>query len=695
MRSGFSWVCCSVLLIGAFVVRPVHAAESVESVTVTATRAPHAVADLSSSVTVVDRATIATVAPVHISELLARVPGTWVSRGNGQEHLTAIRSPVFTGAGSCGSFYMAEDGVPLRPAGFCNVNQLFEVDAAQAQQVEVLRGAGTVVHGGNALHGVINVISRAPAPAAAAELALEGGPHDYTRARGSVSERGDAQAWRINLTAAHDGGYKDASGYEDYRGSWRQDFEGDDWRLESLLSAAKLQQETAGYVEGEDSYRDQHRRRDNPNPEAFRDNTAVRWHGQFTRAYAEGRRWVVTPFARYQDMRFLQHFLPGQPLEENGAVSAGWQAAHYWEGTSSWSAIAGVDGEWADGYLQEFQPEPYTAVAGLPQGQHYDYDVTGLNAAAFTTVSWQAGSALRLDAGARGERQQYDYDNRMIAGATAANGQPCRRGAVAIPCRYSRPADRDDSFTDYSLDFGLLWQVASHHAINARLARSFRPPQTSELYRLQSGQAVADLDSERAETIEAGWRGDWTRLQAQLTAYATNKSDVIFQDTERRNVSGAETEHYGLEYSLRWQFAVRWRIESDGTVARHRFRNNVALSGLGANVDIAGNDMVAAPRTMASTRLGWQPPNLGLWEMEWLHLGSYYVEPTNQNRYPGHDLLNLRWRWQFSPTLHVAARLLNVTDRDYAERADYAFGNYRYFVGEPRALYVEAGWSFN
>ena len=39
--------------------------------------------------------------------------------------------------------------------------------------------------------------------------------------------------------------------------------------------------------------------------------------------------------------------------------------------------------------------------------------------------------------------------------------------------------------------------------------------------------------------------------------------------------------------------------------------------------------------------------------------------------------------------LSATVRLMNVTDRAYAERADYAFGNYRYFIGEPRALYVE------
>ena len=68
-----------------------------------------------------DAETIAAVRHQHIHELLTRVPSVWLSRGSGQEHLTAIRSPVLTGAGSCGAFLYLEDGIPIRPTGFCNV----------------------------------------------------------------------------------------------------------------------------------------------------------------------------------------------------------------------------------------------------------------------------------------------------------------------------------------------------------------------------------------------------------------------------------------------------------------------------------------------------------------------------------------------------------------------------------------------
>ena len=34
----------------------------------------------------------------------------------------------------------------------------------------------------------------------------------------------------------------------------------------------------------------------------------------------------------------------------------------------------------------------------------------------------------------------------------------------------------------------------------------FRPPETTELYRLQRQQSVADLDSESLDSVELGWK---------------------------------------------------------------------------------------------------------------------------------------------------------------------------------------------
>jgi iron complex outermembrane recepter protein len=668
-------------------------AGEIETLVVTASRNDESATDVPASISVLSAKELGLIGAVHISEALARVPGVWVSRGNGQENLTAIRSPVFTGTGSCGAFYVAEDGVPIRPAGVCNVNELSEVNTEQAARIEVLRGPGTAVHGANALHGVINVISQAaPREGTADALSAQGGPHGYARMLAQHGSGDASGGWLLTLNAGHDGGYKDESGYNQQKAGLHIDHDWGEVQLASQLSYARLDQDTAGFVIGEGAYRRSDRKRENPNPEAFRDNQALRWAGRFDIQLDEDSELSLTPYLRYQDMRFLQHFLLGEPLEENGLKSAGLQSNWRKSLGSALQLQTGVDAEWSDSWLQETQQDPVPDNSSLPAGKHYDYSVTGLNSAGFVQLEWQPHATTRVVSGVRVERQDYAYDNRMLSGATRDDGTPCGPPGDPRPCRYSRPADSDDSFTEPSWNAGVIQDIGAQQQLVLNYAHGFRPPQAAELYRLQAGQLVTDIKSEKADSIELGWRGSAGDFSYAVSGYLMDKDEVIFQDSERRNVSGASTRHRGVEYSVVWNLAEQWRLAADGTWAKHTYESDDGLQGLPPGTAISGNEMDTAPESMASVRLGWSPDARTEAELEWQHMSRYYLEPTATFDYPGHDLLNLRVSRELGSAWSATARVTNLTDDDYAERADYAFGDYRYFIGEPRALYLEIAW---
>ena len=155
----------------------------------------------------------------HPKQLFTRVPGVWISRGSGQEHLTSIRSPVLTGPGACGSFLILEDGIPIRPSGFCNVNGLFETQTEIASSIEVIRGPASARYGSNAMHGVINVVSKPIEDINTISSNI--GPNGYTNFKSSI---GDSESWRINSFFSTDDGLRNAA--------------------ISLLTAQKLRQET-------------------------------------------------------------------------------------------------------------------------------------------------------------------------------------------------------------------------------------------------------------------------------------------------------------------------------------------------------------------------------------------------------------------------------------------------------------------
>lgn len=628
-------------------------------------------------ISTLDAEQIAVEAATHPNELFDRVPGTWISRGSGQESLIAIRSPVLTGPGACGAFMILEDRVPVRPSGFCNVNELFEVNLLQARQVDVVRGPGSAIYGSNALHGVIDVSSGDPTPKSRAAGGIMAGSDDYYRGRAELS--GERVALFANITDA--GSFREDEGFEHVfvNGTWLSEAWGADVRTQ--FSWADLDQDTAGFIFGNDAYKDPILRNQNLNPEAFRDLSAFRLTSRWFWARPDGSDIELIPYARTSDMDFLQHFLPGKPLETNGQDSAG--LLFSWSSGGAWTL--GVDLEWADGYLVQFQENPTEGsdflVETRPQGFHYNYDVRMLMGAAWGQYQVELSEYLIVTAGLRAEVVDYDYRNNGLDGNTRDDGTACGFGG----CLYTRPADRGDSFSNLAPELGLNWRLDDATVLHARVARGFRPPQATELYRLQRGQAVADLESETLDSLEAGVRGAMDTLLWDVTVFAMRKKHVIFRDADGFNVSDGVTDHAGVEASVDWQFHENWRFSGNVTWARHEYAYDRPASGI-----VDGNAVDTAPEWLGGARLAWAPSPDFSAELEWVHQGAYFIDPSNLRDYEGHDLVHLRALHRFGNGAHqLNLRVTNLFDERYAERADFAFGQYRYFPGAGRRFFLE------
>lgn len=654
-----------------------------ETIFVTSDRRAIATEDIAASVSAIDSSTLETFKHVHIGEVLNTVPGVVFNRGNGQESLIGIRSPVLTGAGSCGAFQFAQDGIPLRGVGFCNVNELFEANSEQAGAIEIVRGPGSVLFGVNALHGAINVISPTLADEAGGDVSIDVGPHDYGRVNATYNSGGDRNAFGAWFNGATDGGYKDDSGFDQQKLNLSHRYDNGDIKVTTVLAATNLNQETAGYLEGFEAYKDDSLKKVNGNPEAFRDARSFRLH---SRIEGEGGRgnWMVTPYYRDTDMDFLMHFLPGTPLEQNGHESVGVQSMyHVVDGMIDWTV--GLDGEYTDGYLKQSQDGGF---GPFPSGKQYDYDVKATMFSPYVLAKFQTTDNDQLSLGFRYENLEYKYDNKMIDGNTAEDGTPCPGG-----CRYSRPSDRSDTFDNFTAHAGWIHDFTMYSQVYADVSYAFRAPQATELYRLQANQTVSDLDSEEIQSVEIGYRANRDRVSYGLSAYYMDKDNVIFQDSDRNNVSGGKTRHKGIELNTIVRMTDTLTLNVVGSYARHKYRSNIAP--LGTTILLDGKDMDTAPKLTGNVQLNWQATPQSHVNLEWQHMGPYYTDEQNLHKYEGHDLLNLRYQYDSANNWYFAARVTNLLDTDYAERADYSgFGGDRYFVGEPASVYFTLGSKF-
>ena len=655
---------------------------SLDELVVTGTRSGTPILELAGNTGKVSEEEIDLIRPDHITEVINRVSGVNIQRGNGQEHLTSIRSPVLTGGAGAGSFLFLEDGIPLRAAGFANVNGLFEVNYEQAGGIEVVRGPGSALYGSNAVHGLINVLSRAPSLDLERVIDISVGPHDLYQMKGTVSDTVGKHGYRLSVNGTTDGGYVSESGYDQQKISFRHDYYGDVDSFKTLFSHTNLNQETAGYITGFKAYEDESVSRTNPNPEAYRDAKATRLSTEWERQLTDTSTFKLTPYLRHTEMEFLMHFLPGQPVEKNKHSSVGLLSAYTKDLEGGHKIILGTDFEYTEGELSEvqFNPNPFGSNNFLP-GVHYDYEVDATVLAPYIHSEWQVLDKTRVTAGVRYEYTKYDYTNNT--------------NSRTFGDRYLRPDSDKESFSNLSPKLGLVQELTDNTAAFINYARGNRAPQTTDLYRIQqTGATGGAADSETIDSIEIGVRRVGQGLQYEIAAYQMKKKDYFFTDSNTINVPDGKTKHTGLELGVFYPFNQMFDIAANVTFAKHEYDFDRASS----NIE-KGDYLVTAPKQMSNIRLGWNVTERSRAELEWIHMGEYYVNDANTAKYDGHDVFNLRASHAVTDSLTLYGRVHNLFNTEYAERADFQINGsnpegYRYFVGEKRYLHVGASYSF-
>lgn len=592
---------------------------------------------------------------VHPAEAINRTAGVNIHRGSGQEHLTAIRSPVLTGGSGAGSFLYLQDGIPLRAAGFANVNGLFETSTEFARQIEVFKGPGPAQYGSNAVHGLINVVSKDVGDAGGISVIASSRGYGRVTAAANVSD-----TLRASLSLAHDDGFRDDSGFDQQKAQLRYVDSLGAWDVDWISSFTNLNQETAGFLQGDDAYRDDALNRTNPNPEAFRDGKTYRTQARFSRNINDTE-LVITPYARRAELRFLRHFVPGQALEKNGHSSVGVQSKLIGD---DWSL--GGDVEYTKGSLYEFQAGPTAGFRrDFVQGLHFDYDVDALVGAVYATKDWSLTESLRLDLGVRAEYTHYDYNNKASDGRSG---------------RFIRSADRTDDFLTITPKVGLIYEADNNITLFARAARGSRAPQTSDLYSAQINQVPGEAEVETLDSLEGGVR---FANAFGVTVYTMWKDNFFFRDSQGLNVVDGKTRHTGVELSFKRDVSDNIYISGEGTLAKHSYAFNLEDDDI-----VKGNRVDTAPDTIATMRVGVRPAARLNAEIEWRHMGSYFTNPGNTASYPGHDIFVLRGGYDVSDNVRLFGRVDNVFNTRYADRADFAFRNERYFPGRPRTLFL-------
>ena len=668
-------------------------------VTVTGSREKTLLMQAPAAIGVISAEDILRTGPMHPQQILGQVPGVAIAVTNGEGHSTAIRQPFTTSP----LYLFLEDGIPIRATGFFNHNALYEVNIPQAGGIEVVKGPGSALYGSDAIGGTVNVLTKVPSSNAGLSVSGEAGSFGWQRVLiDGTTALGLDGAVRAAVNVTHSDGWRDQTAYDRQSLSLRSDQAlADGAVLKTILGYTHIDQQTGANTAL--TYNDY---LNNPTKNnlsiAYRKVEALRLSTQYEREMGASL-LSITPYVRTNEMDLNGSYnLSSDPrIEKTNVASVGlltkWRQD--FSGALKPRLIFGLDLEHSPGSRTEDSlittrdgSGANTRYTGYTVGNRiYDYDVVFKSASAYAQGEFSPSNALRLTAGARYDHLGYDMTNNISAATTQA---------ASSARYYGQTESASLSFAQLSPKFGATLALSPSSSLYGSYNHGFRAPSEGQLFRAGSStsadaankaQLALALKPIKAQQLEVGWRGAVSGWSYDMTAYQLTKTDDLVSQRDlatnvSTNVNAGKTEHQGVELALGKALDRQWRFDSALSFARHRY-----VDWVSATANYSGKEMETAPRVMANTRISWAPKAGTQAQLEWVRLGSYWLEASNSpnfGKYPGHDVFNLRLSQSLTKESQVFARLMNLTDRRYADSASVSSNTPVFSPALPRAVYV-------
>lgn len=664
--------------------------------TVTGTREGELKAETPATVDIINGDSIRDIRPTHPSQIMGQVPGAWVTVTSGEGHITSIRQPLTTNP----VYLYLEDGIPVRSTGFFNHNALYEVNLPMAGGIEISKGPGSALYGSDAIGGVINVLTR-PAPLKPeAEVSADVGEFGWKRTLVTGGNTEGENAWRADLNLTQTDGWRTKTGYERQSGTLRWDRAiGGDSNLKMVGTFTNVDQDLAG-----NSTISKFDYENNPTanytPIAWRKVKAFRLSAAYEKESGNSL-LSITPYVRDDEMDLVAPWaLSYDPTVANSSNRSFGVMAKYRLDFKPYRTrlIFGVDVDNSPGSRLEKSitttkvGSVYTAYT--EGATIYDYDVTYRGISPYLHGEMSPTDRLRLIAGLRYDDMRYSYDNKMGDTATQVGSK-----------YYGHVGDASRSYSRFSPKLGLTYAFSNDTNGFANYSQAFRAPSESQLFRPSNeysavkaqanAQAALDLKPVKADSYEVGLRGKSTqKINWEVSLYHLTKRDDILSVKDSSGATlqanAGKTLHRGIEIGLGAELMQGLRLDVSYSYAKHTYEEWTAKDSAGNNVNYNGKEINTAPRNIANTRLSYAPSALngGKLALEWVSLGSYWVDDANTAKYEGHDVFNLRANYLVDRQWELFGSIMNLTDKLYAEGTKLNGSNIEYAPALPRTVYA-------
>lgn len=637
-----------------------HAAVDDYTVVVTATRFPEPAAGIAANISVITRADIERSSARNIPDLLNTVAGLDVRPLYGSMGIDASVDMRGGGEAAGNNTLILVDGQRLNPVDFGGT-KWETIPLSTIRQIEVVRGSGSVLYGDRAAAGVINIITE-KSDKFRASARLERG--SFGAASLDASLAGGKDGWNGSIFAHH-------AATDGYRRN------------------SDAQQTSAG---GRAARRF-------GGGELFMDFSAYREQyglpGSLSRAqYDADPRQTTTPAYRLER--------DGSRLHPGGSFAVGKDLSVEIDGSYSDDVLDAKNADWfyrSRSHVKAFSFSPRLKWAYALEGARRSDTTAGID----VYDGKATGDSLDF---ATASHQNRQIGQQRSLGIYAQNLALWNNGVDTTLAlrrqRFEQQVDDQsaalhgqgsDHLTAWELGAG--YRLAQAWRLYAKAARSFRLPNTDELFAYDPStyQVLFNgaLRPQTGQLVEAGFSWRSARAMQKFSLFQQdNRNEIGFIAANGRNANLDPTRRRGAEWEARWQISQAWLLRGSLSALQAKFSDGV----------YSAKYIPLVPHHKETLGIQWVGGEgagrgdsrfAGLHSLTLVRVGSRGFGGDFSNVYAsidGYTTLDYQAQWNIKP-YSVLLRAANLTDRKYsASGFSSAYNPGTFYPADPRSFSV-------
>ena len=636
------------------------------TVIVEASRLEASKTEIASHVDVIDRSAIDSSGAANTVELLEKRANIFIRKHNSNPAQAQVAMRGY-GANGFGRVKILVDGEELNNADMLP-QELMRVPLASVRKVEVLHGPQTVLHGGDASAGVINIESGDEA-GCKSEVEARGGSWGaagaHFGARGGVG-RG-APPSKISYFADADfersDGWRDNSWYEIWsvKGGIKERFEdGSWWALKAFYSNTQYGLPGGIYKDGsgirdqgagssEQGWKERAREAEDNSSKARNDVYGVNLTGKLV---INDEQYLTAALSFRERQSTSYGYL------EYDVFTFGGKAQYTWD-TDVNRLDIGTDLKFD---LMDVNGYDAKTMSGG------DNDFQRFCGALFARDEVKLGEAWSIFAGARGEWwwNRNEFDDHITR----------REGAA-------------ETF-EAAGEAGVVWRPEDGMKVFAKWTRFYHAPLADEMFS-SYGVPNMGLKPESGHNFELGF--DWTFLDDfnfNITGFHSELDDeIMYMNYANRNAED-RTARTGFETSLTW---AKEKVGSAGVLYSYTYARFT-------EGDYDGNDVPLVPRQLCRAFgeyyiVDWLAVNGGVrFVGEQRYGGDFAAEGGWMPSYTIFDVgVKAKPTWGWLEGLTISLTIDNLFDKRYFDYGEY-FGSHYIYPAAARSFMITVRYEF-